>query len=210
VESDNIPKISDTTRQQSQERNHERMARLPTSGPLWTRRNNQESHPTVPLARSKTLDSRIHAGMCHVSTKQKYYSSSTNATIPDPIRNIGTPLLSRGYGSNHGVAKKQRVRCHSHYSRSRGYVWHYLSALSYDNNGTPNCQTISQTRVSMVRSSTKDNQQSRSPFHFPLWMSPSKRIGHPTESINSLSPSNQWIIRTKESMGRTIPPPYRG
>src|SRR6267142_4581168 len=74
------------------------------------------------------------------------------------------------------------------------------------NHGTSNRQTLSQSPVSMVRTTKTNHQRQRSPIYIPLRSCSHKRVGNSTKPIYSVPPPDRRIIRTEKSMDRTIPP----
>src|SRR5258708_29074732 len=144
--------------------------------------------------------------MFYLPTKQNRHPSSEDPTLPHHHRTQGTPLPTGLYGPYHGFTPCPRPRCHTHHCRPRVLPERHIPTLFYVYHRGGDRPTISRTRISMVWAPTETNHRPRPPLHITLREGVNHAPGHPTEPIHGLSPSNRWVIRTKEPMGGTIPP----
>jgi hypothetical protein len=70
--------------------------------------------------------------------------------------------------------------------------------------GRGHCQPLPKQRLSMVRTTHKDDIRPRPQIHLPLCPGSDATTRGETEHINSLSPTDGWAVGEEEPMGGTI------
>src|SRR5580693_3305950 len=140
-----------SSRSRTETRTHVFLARRPTRWTPWKRRNDQENKQRILLARSESLDHRIHQRLCDLSTKQKPDPSYQNPTIPHPFRHQRQAVLTHSHGSYHGFTQKRRIRRHLDNSRPWLFTRRNISTLHHHHHGPRHSEALFRKRVPMVR-----------------------------------------------------------
>jgi hypothetical protein len=141
-------------------------------------------------------------------TKQELDSPHQNSNVSDSIPHQHQTVLAHRHRSHHRIAKKRRARCHTNHSQSQLLTSSTLPPLLHHDYWCWHRPTVSGTPIQMVRTSTEDHQRLRSPLYIPLRTRVNQGPGNQSKSVNGIPPSDQWPIRTDESMGRTVPTSY--
>src|SRR5580693_7573741 len=124
-----------SSRSRTETRTHVLLARRTTRWTPWKRRNDQEDKQRILLARSESLDHRIHQRLRDLSTKQKPDPSYQNPTISHPFRYQRQTVLAHSHGPYHGLTQKRRIRRHFNNSGPWLFARRNISTLHHHHHG---------------------------------------------------------------------------
>src|SRR5258708_6518276 len=142
------------------------------------------------MAWDETMGSGLRQGMCYLSTKQNYYSSSENLTLPYHYRTRSAPFPASLYGPYHWFTPCPGPRRNTNHCRPRVLPKCHIPTLFYRHHRSRDCPTISRTRVPVVWTPNETNHRPRPSLHLTFRQGTNHASGHSTKPIYSLSPPN--------------------
>ncbi len=114
------------------------------------------------------------------------------------------PLLTDSHGFDYRSTDHKETQHDTHYHRPWVFQSGDLSTNLRYYYGSRNHTTVHGSHLLMVQTTREDHQQLGSSLHFTFQSRAYQETGYWTKPINSVPPTDQWPLRMKEPVDRTI------
>src|SRR3984893_11589385 len=142
--------------------------------------------------------------MRYLPAEQDQHTSPENTSLPYQRPQRRSPIPASSNGSDNRDPQEQRTQRNPHDRRSRMLPSGNLPPLLRYDYRRRHGSTVLSPRLPVVRNPHKNHQRSRPTIHVALRKSTNQAARHQPKPVNSLPPTNGWIVRTEEPMGRTV------